>query len=84
MNNDIKDLKERMERIERKLDHLPYPLRNLLDCHIDFGLKIRPLFPTTTTQAIYIDQMELRLKASIQEDIEKIEKKINNYLRYNI
>ncbi len=87
MNNDIKELKEKIENIEKLIkDYSPlkYPLSHLLDCHIDFDLKLRPLLPTTTIEAIYIEQMEIRLKTYIHEDIESMQQKINNYLRLRI
>ena len=79
--NDIKRLEEKIDRIEKKLD-LGYPLRNLLDCSFDIDLKIRPLIPTTATQAMYIEQLQIRLKAEIYPEIKAIEDKINKYLRY--
>lgn len=81
MKKELKEIKERLERIEKKIE-LPYPLKNLLDCRIDFDLHIRPLYPLNTTQTIQIQQLENRLKSDIYTDIKNIESKINNYLRY--
>lgn len=81
MNTDMQEIKERLDRIEKRLE-LPSPLWNLLNCRLDFDLHLNPLIPPTVTQAIYINQMETRLKAEIHKDLKAIEDKINGYLRY--
>jgi len=84
MNKDIKRLKDKIDNIAEKLVLFPYPYNHLVDCRIDFGLKLNPLVPMTATQAIHLEQMETRLKASIYEDLKHIEAKINNYLRLGV
>ena len=80
---EMKEVLERLDRIEGKLN-LRYPLSNLLDCKFDFNLTLRPLMPTTATEAIYIEQLETRMRASIHQEISNIEKTINNYLRVRL
>ena len=87
MNKDIKELKEKVNNIEKMLKGerccFRYPLSNLIDCKIDFGLKLRPLYPTTASEAIRLQQTETVLMANIRQDIKSMEDKINHYIRYN-
>ena len=88
MDKNIKELKDKVDNIEKILQEKYCPLRwslsHLLDCKLDFNLKLNPLCPTIATEAIYIEQMEIRLKASIHEDIKNMERKINDYLRLRL
>ena len=82
MNKDMKRLEEKIDRIEKMLQGLPYPLRNLLDVSIDFDFRLRPLYPTTTSQDIHIRNLETRIKSAIYQDIKAIENKIQDVIRY--
>ena len=83
MNKETQEIIDRLGRIEEKIN-LRYPLSHLLDCKIDFGLRLRPLMPTTATEAMYIEQLEIKLNASIHQEISNIERKINDYLRIRL
>ena len=55
---------------------------DLIDCNIEFNLKLRPLYPTTTSEALRLEHFERTLQASIYQNIKDMEKSINHYLRY--
>jgi hypothetical protein len=84
MNKEMKEVIERLIRVEDKIDRCKfgYPQSHLIDCNIDFGLKLRPLYPLTVSEEIRLQQAEVRLNASIHREIKAIEDKINHYLRY--
>lgn len=81
LNKDIQEIKERLAKIEGQLDFKWYRwFNNSIDVCIDFDVKLRPRIPTTATEAIYLQSMERRLKASIYEDIKRMEQRIKEYL----
>jgi hypothetical protein len=79
MNKDMQEIKDRLGRIEEKLG---YGYCNPIECRLDFNLRLCPLTPPrTATEAIHLEQLEIRLNSSIHQEISNIERKINDYLR---
>jgi len=81
INKDIQEIKERLTKIEGQLDCKWYRRFNTLtDVCIDFDVKLRPRISTTATEAMYLQNMETRLKAGIHEDVKRMEQRIRDYL----
>lgn len=81
LNRDIQEIKERLAKIEGQLEHKwGWRLNNPIDVCVDFDVKLRPRIPTTATEAIYLQNIETRLRASIYEDVKRMEQSIQKYL----
>lgn len=87
MNKDIAEIKKQLSRIEDYMYRAnPYsfykPFYGDVDCRIDCSISLRPRAPLTATEAVYLQQLELRLNHDIQRDIKHMEHTINEFLVY--
>ena len=88
MSKEMKEIKERLDSIERMIGGNCCIARRYctqdriqFDCEIDFGIKLRPLNPPTAEEANRLYYMEQKFKALLYSDIKTMEQRINNYLR---
>jgi hypothetical protein len=86
MNKDEKRIEEKLKRIEEKLDKF-YPFiptkHQDIQCRLDVNFSLVPRAPQTTSEAMYYQAIETSLKAEIYSDVQRIENRINKFLKYH-